>query len=92
MAATDRVVSTTDGLLILCIVISFLGALVSPWRWAVVPLPVLAVLLGKELDDAEPANYDMHGLGVAVGIFIAVVTVVVWLIGRWIRHRVRHPY
>jgi hypothetical protein len=84
--------STTDGLLILCIVVSFFGALVSPWRWAVVPLPVVAVLLGIKLDDAGPASYDMHGLGVVVGIFIAIVTIVVWLPGRWIRNRVRHPY
>jgi hypothetical protein len=82
---------TTDGLLLLCMLISFFGALASPWRWAVVPLPVLAVLLGKQLDDAEPASYDMHGLGLLVGVFIAVITIVIWLIGRWIRHRVRHP-
>jgi hypothetical protein len=88
---TGAGMDTTDGLLILCILLSFFGALASPWRWAFLPFPILAVLLGKKLDDDQPPTYDMRGLGLVAGIFIAVITIIVWLIGRWIRHRVRNP-
>lgn len=75
--------------LILFVGASFVGALVSPWRWAFLPLAILAVLLGKRADDEAGPNDDMPNLGLAVGIFTAIIVVVVWLLGRWVRHRAR---
>ncbi|MDX6201563.1 MAG: hypothetical protein QOJ83_1063, partial [Frankiales bacterium] len=63
-------------------------ALVSPWWWGGVAFAVLPLLLEK-LDDSQPSDFDGPGVGIEVAVFIAVVNVIVWLLGRWIRHRVR---
>jgi hypothetical protein len=78
------------GLLVLSILASFFCALGSPWWWGGVGFAVLPLLL-QQLEDPQLNDYDSPGVGIYVAIFFAAINVIVWLIGRWIRHRVRNP-
>jgi hypothetical protein len=74
-----------EAVLVLIILLSFAGGLVLRWRWTVVLGPAAAVILGVATVNAEPHGYDMHGIGYVVGVGAAVLALVVWLIGRWMR-------
>ena len=67
--------------LLLLAVSCFVGLLRLP-RWTVLVAPIASVGVGVYAVADEPANYDMHGFGYAVGGLAAVLCVVAWLLGR----------
>jgi len=78
------------GLVVLSIFASFVGALVSRWWWPVAAFAVLPLLLAQ-LEDPQASYSDGPGVGTRGAVVIGVINVFVWLIGRWIRRRVRTP-
>ena len=67
------------------VVLAFLSGLFAPWWWTILPWPVGALIAGSVSVSNEPDRYDMHGFGYEVGAGFAVLTLVVWLLGRGLR-------
>ena len=80
--------TTIFGLLCLCMLAAFVAALFSPRWWAVAAFVGLPFLLNG-VPREEPPNFDGPGVGLEVAVFFACVNVFLWLLGRWIRGRVR---
>jgi hypothetical protein len=75
-----------EATMVLVIVLSFAAGVGLRLRLTVVIGPVLALIVGALSIDGEVASYDMHGLGYAVGGVGAILSLIVWLLGRWVRN------
>jgi hypothetical protein len=57
-----------------------IGLCRGPW-WTGLLTAVTALAVGVLAVVTEPGNYDMHGFGYLVGVVVAVVCVLAWLLG-----------
>ena len=64
------------------VALGFLAGLLRLPRWASVVPPAASVGVGIYAVVHEPANYDMHGFGYAVGGLVALACMAAWLLGR----------
>jgi hypothetical protein len=65
-----------------------LGFAPSP-RWTIAVAPVACLALGGIVELRRPENYDMPGLAIAMGVFVAGITVVGWSSARLLSRRWR---
>jgi hypothetical protein len=75
-----------EALVVLVIPLSFALAIGFRWRSTVVIGPAVALIWCVLTIEGDAAAQDMHGLGYLAGAFFAILTVIVWLLGRWVRH------
>ena len=61
---------------------SFLVGLLRLPRWTIAVFPAISVGWGVAATLTEPPNYDMPGLGLYVGMFMALACAIAWLLGR----------
>jgi drug/metabolite transporter (DMT)-like permease len=73
-------------ILIVIILLSFPAGLGLRRRLTVVLGPVGALIYGAALVGNERPEYDMHGLGYVIGAGGAVLALIAWLVGRWMRN------
>jgi hypothetical protein len=69
-------------IILLLIVFSFAAGMRRLPRWTLLIAPAGCLAFGAELVDSAPPEDDMAGIGYGVGIFLAVVCVLVWIVGR----------
>lgn len=74
---------------VLIVLGSLAAGVAAKSRLSVVAGPLAAAALGIAVVMSEPPNYDMHGFGYLIGAFFAVLALILWLVGRFIRWVVR---
>jgi hypothetical protein len=78
------------GLVALLSILNFsMGLSRLPW-WTAGLWPAVSIGLGIYATANEPPEYDMPGLGLYFGLFVAVFCAAAWLLGRGLRVLGRH--
>ena len=70
----------------LIVILSFAAGIGLRWRASALLGPLAGVVYGAALVEAERPTYDMHGFGYVDGAIVALAALLVWGLGRWIRH------
>ena len=58
-------------------------------HWTVLAWPAASILIGALSLLIEPSNYDMHGVGLQLGLITAGACVVLWLVCRGVATALR---